>query len=241
MASPAESFKLSTAIKDTGLYFTAPLRWDLKDWSYFGGAVLAVGAAHHYDEEVRAHYAVGSKAQLDGNDPNDRRDMLPAVAMIAGTWAYATLIDDADGYKETWSLLEAGGLTTLSGLGLKYLAGRQRPNETTDPNAWREGGTSFPSTHVNIAFAVGTVLAESGSDRYRWIRRTLGYGIAATVAYNRVHDNAHWLSDTVAGAALGMASARFVLNRRNAEKSEAAVFLAPIDNGLMLTYSMPLH
>ena len=38
-------------------------------------------------------------------------------------------------------------------------------------------GDSFPSMHVSTTFAVGTVLAESGGDNYRWLRRGIGYGL----------------------------------------------------------------
>ena len=68
---------------------------------------------------------------------------------------------------------------------LKYTFGRQRPNETTDPDAWFESGDSFPSRHAAVGFAVGTVFAESGDDRHRWIRRVIGYGAATFPARTR--------------------------------------------------------
>jgi hypothetical protein len=32
----AADFSVGTALEDTKLYFTAPLRWDEEDWLYFG-------------------------------------------------------------------------------------------------------------------------------------------------------------------------------------------------------------
>jgi membrane-associated phospholipid phosphatase len=81
--------------------------------------------------------------------------------------------------------------------------------------------------------------AESGNDEYRWIRRILGYGVAGGTAYVRVKNNVHWMSDTVAGAALGIATARFVLNRENG--SHAEIGFQPQKGGWMLTYNVPLH
>jgi membrane-associated phospholipid phosphatase len=49
----------------------------------------------------------------------------------------------------------------------------------------------------------------------------------------------HWLSDTVAGAALGIATARFVLNRENG--SHAEIGFQPQKDGWMLTYNVLLH
>jgi membrane-associated phospholipid phosphatase len=105
-------------------------------------------------------------------------------------------------------MLEAAGFSSITAEALKYAAGRERPDETTSVNDWRDGGSSFPSLHTTAAFAIGTVFAESGDDDYRWLRRAVGYGMASATTYLRLHDNQHWLSDTVAGAALGIATGR---------------------------------
>ncbi len=82
----ADSFSVGTALEDTKLYFTAPLRWDAEDWLYFGGALVAVGVAHQFDHNVRDHFAIGPKAVLNGGaDKNSLRDAAPAIALIAGT------------------------------------------------------------------------------------------------------------------------------------------------------------
>jgi hypothetical protein len=95
----ADSF-IGTTLEDTKLYFTAPLRWDEEDWLYFGGALVAIGAAHSFDERVRDHFATGSKAVLNGGeDKNSLRDAAPTVALIAGTGLAAAFYDDKDGYR----------------------------------------------------------------------------------------------------------------------------------------------
>lgn len=239
--SLAGNLDARTILEDSKLYFTAPLRWDAQNWTYFGGALLAVGVAHEYDDDVRNHFADGSRAAPAGEDPNGAEHALPTVALLAGTWVAAVLTQDKTGYQETWSMAEAGALSAVSGFALKYAGGRERPNETPDADSWFAGGDSFPSLHTTVAFAVGTVLAESGNDRYRWIRRALGYGVAGGTAYLRMRDNVHWLSDTVAGAALGMASAHFVMNRRDQGHRGADIMLMPLNDGVMLTYSATLR
>ena len=234
---------LDTTLEDTKLYFTSPLRWDEEDWLYFGGALVAVGAAHSFDERVRDHLATGSKATLNGGeDKNSLRDAAPTVALIAGTGLYAAFIDDRDGYRETWALIEAGAFSGVTAEALGYATGRERPDGTTSPNEWGKGGDSFPSLHTTVAFAVGTVFAESGNDEYRWIRRIIGYGVASATAYVRVDENVHWLSDSVAGAALGIATAKFVLNRQDAQsQSRGLVQVEPIKGGWMISYSVRTH
>jgi membrane-associated phospholipid phosphatase len=236
----ADSFTISEALEDTKLYFTAPLRWDREDWLYFGGTLVAIGASHEFDSRVRAHFATGSDAVLNGGeDKNSLRDALPAVALIVGTGLYAGVIGDSDGYRETWSLLEAGVFSVATSEILTLAAGRERPDATTSPNQWRQGGDSFPSVHTSAAFAIGTVFAESGNDEYRWIRRIIGYGIAGGTAYIRVRNNVHWLSDTVAGSALGIATARFVLNRQEQHSErQTSLQFQPMKDGWQIAYSV---
>jgi membrane-associated phospholipid phosphatase len=232
---------LDTTLEDAKLYVTAPLRWDEEDWLYFGGALVTIGAAHSLDEKVRHHFATGSKATLNGGeDKNSLRDAAPTVALIAGTELAAAFYNDRDGYRETWALIEAGAFSGATAEVLGYASGRERPDATTSPNEWGKRGDSFPSLHTTVAFAVGTVFAESGNDDYRWIRRIIGYGVAGATAYVRLDENVHWLSDSVAGAALGIATAKFVLNRQDAPGRGTLQF-QPVKCGWMVSYAVRTH
>jgi membrane-associated phospholipid phosphatase len=238
----AENFAVRDVLDDAKLYFTAPIRWDTKDWLYFGGALAAIGVAHEYDGDVRRHFAVGARAALNGKDKNSLRDAVPAAAAVAGTWLFANFVDESPGRVEAYTMLEAAGFSAVTTEALKFAAGRARPNEATRVDTWRTGGSSFPSLHASAAFAIGTVLAESGGDGYRWVRRVLGYGLAGGTAYLRVRDNVHWMSDTVAGAAIGIATAHFTMNRREVRARQWDVSVAPMDGGgTMVMFSMALH
>jgi membrane-associated phospholipid phosphatase len=104
---------------------------------------------------------------------------------------------------------------------------------------WRKGGGSFPSLHVSAGFAIGTVFAESGGDEYRWVRRVIGYGMGGGIAYARLHGNVHWLSDVVAGTAIGVYTGAFTLNRRYFRNSPVAFNVVPMDasGGLSLQFT----
>lgn len=225
---------------DTKAYFTAPLHWRVRQWEYFGSALAAIAAAHHYDTQVRTHFVRGSSLPL-GPKPkssSDFTDALPGFAAFAATWGYAEVVGSHAGKGEAWNMLESAGLSLMSAYAIKYTIGRQRPYQTTSANQWFKGGNSFPSEHATAAFAIGTVLAESGNPRYRWIRRTIGYGIGVFTSYLRLKHNAHWLSDTVAGAALGMATAHFVMDRAAQRRHEdMAVSVVPVRGGVMLAYT----
>ncbi|MGC8521691.1 MAG: phosphatase PAP2 family protein [Steroidobacteraceae bacterium] len=228
------------SLKDMKAYYTDPLHWKRRNWEYFGGAIAAVAIAHHYDTQVRNHFDAGSSRPLGGKPPSSATltDAMPGFAAFALTWAYATVTHSSEGQSESWNMLESAGLASLTGFAMKYAFGRQRPYQTTNPNKWFAGGSSFPSLHVTAAFAIGTVLAESGNPRIRWLRRVLGYGIGLGTAYLRMKHNAHWFSDTVAAAALGIATAHFVMDRRARQAmGNSMVSVVPVRGGAMLAYA----
>ena len=237
----AQAVQPREALEDAKLYFTAPLRWDGRDWLEFGGTLLGLVAVHQVDDDVRDHFVGDADDSLNGDDPHSGDDALPFAVLLAGTWVLAGIADAPEGWREVGSMLEASAFTAVSTELFKYTLGRTRPNETTDPDQWFDGGDAFPSMHTSLAFAIGTVFAESGDDRYRWLRRLAGYGAAGATAYLRLDHNQHWASDVVAGAALGLATARFTMDRRN-DGAEHVFSVQPVaDGGVMLSFSMALH
>jgi len=237
---PRKSLAAQT-LEDAEAYYTAPLHWNGRDWAFFGGAVAAIAASHHYDTQARNHYVSGSSSPLGPQKSDELKDIAPTAVLFLGTWGYASLVGSHAGENETWNMVESGGLSLVSAYALKYMIRRPGPNETTDANHWFGGGRSFPSEHTTAAFAIGTVLAESGNPEFRWLRRTIGYGLGFGTAYLRMKHNQHWLSDTVAGAALGAATAHFVMSRseqREAEEYSSSFSVVPTDaGGVMLAYT----
>jgi membrane-associated phospholipid phosphatase len=235
----ADDFTPGDVLTDAKDYFTAPIHWDSSDWLFFGGSIAAIAVAHQYDARVRAYYAPAGPAGLNNSDPNSLRDAIPAASLVAGVWLVSEFTDDSFGKTEAYTMLEAAGFSSITAEALKYAAGRERPDETTSVNDWRDGGSSFPSLHTTAAFAIGTVFAESGDDDYRWLRRAVGYGMASATMYLRVHDDQHWLSDTVAGAALGIATGRFSTHRRLQRAKDWNLTVTPSQyGGVKLTFSM---
>ena len=105
--------------------------------------------------------------------------------------------------------LALAGLTVQVG---KYAFGRPRPEQSLDADGYRpfSGQVAMPSGHAAAAFALATSLAD---DIHRpWA--TVGlYGMASAVAWSRVNDNRHWLTDVAAGALVGITSAKLASGR----------------------------
>lgn len=96
---------------------------------------------------------------------------------------------------------------------LKQVVGRVRPSDTEDSGEYHpfEGHAAFPSGHVSYASAVLSSLVMDSSSR---ALRYVAYGGVAAAALARLHYNRHWTSDVVAGAAVGIVSARLVARLR---------------------------
>jgi membrane-associated phospholipid phosphatase len=97
----------------------------------------------------------------------------------------------------------AVGLASATAHLLSRLVPRQRPAADRLPAyqalSHKPSSPSFPSSHTAVAFAFTTAVAR----RSRWA----GLGtapLAVAVAYSRVRTRAHWPSDVVSGAALGV-------------------------------------
>jgi membrane-associated phospholipid phosphatase len=98
-----------------------------------------------------------------------------------------------------------------SGVG-KLALGRPRPDESGDADGYVpfSGQEAMPSGHTAVAFAMATALGDD-IDR-TWARVGL-YTVATGVAWSRMNDNRHWMSDVAAGAVLGVVSAKVVNGR----------------------------
>ena len=234
--SPANAKAAADYVSDAKAYALAPLHWDVQDWEWAAGAAASVAAAYSFDSRIHAHFADGRSGP--NGDPHSLRDAAPTAALTLGTLALGAFRHDSTTTHTGFDMVEAIGLGSLSAFVLKNVAGRARPDSTDDRAAWHTGGDSFPSGHVSAAFAAAEVFAES-RPAGEWHWRVLAYSLAAATAYARLDGNMHWSSDTVAGAALGIATGRFVAARGSGREPErVSVWIEPLDRGARLSFSL---
>jgi hypothetical protein len=175
-----------------------PSKQNLLLASVGGGLALSVHPADrgtnarllsHYDGVNRA-FAAG---KYIGNTPEQ-------VGISLATFAYGRIFHAPKVSHLGNDLLQAQILTELLVQPIKFGTHRERPDASNS--------RSFPSGHAAVTFATATVIER----HLGWRKSLLGYTIASYVAASRLHDNRHYLSDVVFGAAIGSIAGRTVVH-----------------------------
>lgn len=160
-----------------------------------GAGGLGAWAVHPKDDDL-ANWAAQSDPSLStlGAVFGDGwfQGSVATVAYITGR-----LNKDAKTTHVASDLIRAQILNGVITTGLKVGVNRERPDG---------GNHSFPSGHASATFASAQVLGS----HFGWKVGVPGYAVASLIGWSRVRDRQHWLSDTVFGAAVGIAAAQSI-------------------------------
>jgi undecaprenyl-diphosphatase len=109
----------------------------------------------------------------------------------------------------------SAGIASLITLGFKSGFGRLRPRENRGPWAFRDNGDSFVSGAATPVFALAAATSEAYDNA--WYVAIPAYAGAASVGLGRMGKDAHWFSDIVGSALVGIATTELLLylHRRN--------------------------
>jgi|KBSSwiS6_1023812.scaffolds.fasta_scaffold06945_4 membrane-associated phospholipid phosphatase len=162
------------------------------------GSALALGL-HPLDHTVNArlvsHYDLVNTFFAPAKYLGDTPEQL---AFSIGTWAIGRRMHKPKMSHLGMDLLRAQALTEMLVQPVKFATRRERPDLSNRQ--------SFPSGHAAVTFATAAVIER----HLGWRRSLVAYGIASYVAASRLHDNRHYLSDVVFGAAVGSIAGRTV-------------------------------
>jgi membrane-associated phospholipid phosphatase len=160
----------------------------------YGVLSFAVQPIRNFDYYVRGQVAVNNPQSY--SKVSDYLQLSPIVLVyglnLVGVEGKNRFID------RTALLALSAGILTIAD-GSKFLAHRQRPYGT-DP-------LSFPSGHTGAAFMAAEYFSQEFSEKSPWYG-VLGYTIATTTGVLRLYGRAHWFSDCVAGAGIGILSTK---------------------------------
>jgi len=226
---PVEHTGLATLVRDVYHDFAAfPLREST--WIILGvGGGLAL-VAHPFDDDVNARLASSSSADKFWKPGHiiggPVMYAVPVALYIGGRYIVPHATNDDQTNK--WShlgldLIRAEILTEAIVEGLKVSVQRTRPDGSNN--------LSFPSGHAASTFALASVLERHLGYRFAWPT----VAIATYVATSRLHDNVHFLSDVVFGAAVGTAAGWTVVGRHG--RTNYAFNPTPVPGGMAFTVS----
>jgi hypothetical protein len=191
-------------ILDTKEVFTAPARWDTRDWLVLGGIAAGIGTVAAFDEDIERGIR-GARNDTTTRIFDNVQPLGNEYAIgVVGTFYIAGEIFK-DPRAKTTALDSISASAIASGLitnSFKYVIGRGRPTDGRGAYNFRpfSGQDSFSSGHTTEAFALASVISEHYQSL--WVQVTC-YSLASTVGYARLNNNRHWPSDVLAGAAIG--------------------------------------
>jgi hypothetical protein len=119
------------------------------------------------------------------------------LAFASGLYAYSLMAEDVELHDFSRAFFNAAAISTISTTLLKFAANTERPNG--DPRGW-------PSGHTASSVACAAVIDEYYG---HWVGIP-AYIVSGLVAWERIDDREHDLSDVVFGAALGYVIGRTV-------------------------------
>ncbi|RYD96118.1 MAG: phosphatase PAP2 family protein [Sphingobacteriales bacterium] len=208
--------------------FTKPFHMKGRDWrllAEYAGATIALSFADKpiQKEGLKLRNQSSGLRNVSSYVTNFGADY--EVYVLGGLGLYGYIFKNTKMRTTTLLASQSYISSAVFSFTLKFLFGRQRPyvidpaTGSNDPHRFfgpfaKPGGPtdnqSFPSGHTTAAFSAATVYALEYRDR-PWVP-VLAYSAATLIGLSRITENKHWATDVLAGAALGYATGRLVVN-----------------------------
>lgn len=226
------------ALDDTRYVLSAPVRWTKKEWYYTGMAGVGILATAALLDRPLRNVLQKNRSQANNDFAKVVQQFGSGGAFgVLGAFEAGGLLFHNDNARATaqdglLSSIIAAGIITPT---LKYIVGRRRPADSSSQHHLTPfgGDLSFPSGHVTEAFAVASVVAEH-YDSF-WIKAA-SYGTAGLVGYARMEQNAHWASDVLAAALIGIVVGRTIVHFNHDRRYQLAVVSDSKMTGVLVTH-----
>lgn len=208
------------------------------DLARTAGVLVLGGLAYLVDDKARDAFRGDA-----GNDAAPVR-ALSAVGDQYGSYAIlgASVLLYGVGLATDRPVMATTGFRAIEAIGvagaiawtLKEVNGRARPDVPPhEKGDWRVlkahcgGGDchSMPSGHATVAFAFATAASGVLAAQYPGRRGLIygsAYGLATLTAWQRMHEDRHWLSDVTIGAGIGTVTA-LAVNRWHRTRPDNAI------------------
>lgn len=211
-------------IATSPLYIAAPdspLRTP-KFYLVLAGAGALWGGSYALDQTMRSHLR-----SMSSNDANILQDTSYAgvSASTALLYGYGLWYQDSRARHYALNAGEGAGIATLLDLGIKVAFGRLRPSQSASHTAFFHGGQSFVSGDVAPMFGLAAGVSEYFHNQ--WYVAAPVYSLALLDGIGRMGHDAHWFSDVVGAALLGVGTTELLIwlhNRHDEEPDRWRIF-----------------
>jgi hypothetical protein len=193
---------------DSKHVLTAPLHWKQRDLILFTTISISTFELMLIDKDIQKTVQRNRTTYTDRISKWTSHYTNRSINLTIGGFYLCGLVFNDRKCKETALLcLESLVLSQGITISLKHIVGRTRP--FGDKGAFHfdpvkfpppSYSQSFPSGHATTAFAVSSVRAEQYKS---WMVKSLAYGSATLIAWGRVNNNVHFVSDVFYGGMIG--------------------------------------
>ncbi len=215
--------------KDFGAYPRRPSTWVILG---IGGGAAAL--AHPVDDDVNTRLAGSDTAARVFAAGKYMGSFYAQAGVATGLYVVGRYVLPHTHEAPTTNKVSHVGFDMLRALivsqtltqGIKIAVRRDRPTGEC---------CAFPSGHASATFATASVIERHFGYRGSWPM----FLIAGYVATSRLHDNRHFVSDVIFGAAVGISSGWTVVGRHGRDRF--ALLPIPIRGGVALSGSWDLE
>lgn len=196
------------------------------------GLAASIGVRQGLDDDVRRATARHPERWGTASDVLGRfGEFQYQLPILGAIYAYSVLNQDEELHQVTGSMVSAYTIAGLSTLAVKGIANTDRPSDE-----WNGGQFGFPSFHTSSSFALASV-----ADEYYGPKVGLpAYAMASLIAWSRIDERDHDLSDVVFGATLGYVIGKAVAGKhlRGDSRVQVLPFIDPIQGGGGLMFNI---
>jgi len=193
-----------------------------KFYLVLAGAGALWGGSYALDQTLRSHLRSMSSSDADLLQDISYGGVSASTALLYG---YGLWYDDPRARHYALTAGEGAGIASLLALALKAAFGRLRPSQTSSHTAFFHGGESFVSGDVAPMFALAAGVSEYYHNE--WYVAAPVYSLALLDGFGRMGHDAHWFSDVVGAALLGVATTELFIwlhNRHDEEPGRWRIF-----------------
>jgi membrane-associated phospholipid phosphatase len=193
---------------DQSRTWSSPFRLRRGDLAWAAPALAGAGAFLAGDAWFSRQVPVGQIARSRALSNYGAYSLAGAAG---GTFLFGKLMRNDHAAEAGFLASEAAVNAAAVDFALKSIFQRQRPYQGDGAGHFFSGGSSFPSEHAAVSWAVAGVIAHEYPGT---MTRIISYGLASAVTVARVTGKEHFPSDVLAGGALGYFIGRQIYQRR---------------------------